>query len=59
MEGTNLRLMRDTLEDNGPGVAKNSALYLYVYPNVIVYQGRKQTTSCCYKTQWSTTRIFS
>lgn len=38
MEGTNMRLMRDTFEENGPGVGKNSALYLYVYPNVIVYQ---------------------
>lgn len=38
MEGTNLRLMRDTVEENGPGIGKNSALYLYVFPRTIVYQ---------------------
>jgi hypothetical protein len=38
MEGGNIRLMRDTVEENGPNVGKNSALYLYVFPRTIVYQ---------------------
>ena len=33
-----LILLRDTLEENGPSVNKNTATYLYVAPRTLVYQ---------------------